>query len=288
MSHDESKHFLFDPISIGNCILKPGGKFTLISGPCVIEDEAHTMRCAEKLVSLKKTFDFNLIFKASFDKANRTSLTSFRGPGIDKGLEILNKVKQTFSIPVLSDIHEPAQAKQMGEVVDIIQIPAFLCRQTDLLVAAAQTNAVINIKKGQFLSPWSMKEAINKVRSAGNNRIIATDRGTTFGYDRLISDMRSIPIMKQFGVPVCFDASHSVQLPGAEKTISGGERQFIPTLAKSALAAGADLIFLETHPDVDKAKSDKHSVFPLDKLEGLLIQMQNLYHHIQNETSLCL
>ena len=190
-------------------------------------------------------------------------------------------------MPLLSDIHLPSQAKTMAEVIDVIQIPAFLCRQTDLLIAAGESGAVVNIKKGQFLAPWSMEEAINKVRSTGNERIIATDRGTTFGYDRLISDMRAIPIMQRFGVPVCFDASHSVQLPGGEKTISGGEREFIPILTKAALAAGADLIFLESHPDVANAKSDKHSVYPLDQLEGLLRQMQSLYHHMQQEPMLC-
>lgn len=278
----------FTPFNIGNFTLKPGGKFTLISGPCVIESELHTMQCAERLCELKEKFDFNLIFKASFDKANRTSIDSFRGPGVDEGLRILSKVKETFSVPVLSDVHEVSHIKKAQGILDVMQIPAFLCRQTDLLIAAGESGAVVNIKKGQFLAPWSMSEAINKVRSTGNEKIIATDRGTTFGYDRLISDMRAIVIMKQFNAPVCFDASHSVQLPGSHKTISGGERQFIEPLAKAAIAAGADLIFLETHPDIANAKSDKHSVFPLDKLEMLLPKLQRLYYLTQEDLIPCL
>lgn len=278
----------FSPFDIGNFTLSPGGTFTLISGPCVIESEDHTMQCAQALNELKERFGFNLVFKASFDKANRTSVDSFRGPGLEKGLKILQKVKETFHIPVLSDIHEVRHAELGAGILDVMQIPAFLCRQTDLLIAAGNSGATINIKKGQFLAPWSMQEAINKVRSTGNHKIIATDRGTTFGYDRLISDMRAIPIMKRFNVPVCFDASHSVQLPGSEKSISGGEREFIEPLSKAAIAAGADLIFLETHPDVANAKSDKHSVFPLDKLERLLPKMLSLYALMKEDLAPCL
>lgn len=256
--------------------------FAVISGPCIIEDEAHTLKCAETLVKMCKELGIPLIFKASYDKANRSSIHSFRGPGLDEGLKILEKVKKTFDIPVTTDIHEPSHAKAVAEVCDILQIPAFLCRQTDLLIAAAETKKPVNIKKGQFMAPWDMKNAVDKLISMDNDQIILTDRGTCFGYNNLVSDMRSFIIMQEFGYPVCFDASHSAQLPGGLGTQTGGQRQFIPTLAKAAVAAGAHLLFIESHPNPDQAKSDSTTVMPYDSLKRLLIELKQLHSLIQS------
>ena len=255
----------------------PFNNLTLIAGPCVIESEELCLEIAERLVALTP----NLIFKASYDKANRSSVTSYRGPGIEKGLKILQKIKKTFNIPVLTDVHSPLEAQEAAEVCDIIQIPAFLCRQTDLLVAAGQTGVMVNIKKGLFLAPWDIQHAIDKVTSTGNHKIILTERGTSFGYHNLVSDMRSIPIMKKMGYPVCYDASHSIQLPGGLGDRSGGEREFIPTLSKAAIAAGADLIFIETHPFPEKAKSDAASMLSLEALERLFPDLKSLYECIK-------
>lgn len=254
---------------------------SLISGPCVIEDEAHTLLCAEKLKEMVSAFDIKLIFKASYDKANRSSIHSFRGPGIDEGLKILQKVQSEFNLPVITDVHSPEEAKIAGSVCDMIQIPAFLSRQTDLIVAAAETKACVNVKKGQFLSPWDMKNVVEKLRSVGCEKIMLTDRGTSFGYNNLVSDFRSIPIMQSFGYPVCFDASHSVQLPGGLGHASGGERHFIPTLAKAAIAAGVNALFIESHPNPKLAKSDASTVMDLEDLKALLPVLQKLYDALQ-------
>ena len=269
-------------IPIRNFLIGQDQPLTLISGPCVIENEDHTLFCAEKLKAIAAPFNIQLIFKASYDKANRSSIHSFRGPGIDEGLKILQKVRRECDLPVITDIHSPEEAKIAGSVCEMIQIPAFLSRQTDLLIAAAETPAGVNVKKGQFLSPWDMKNVVEKLESAGCKKILLTDRGTSFGYNNLVSDFRSIPIMQSFGYPVCFDASHSVQLPGGLKNASGGERQFIPTLAKAAIASGANVLFIESHPDPKSAKSDAATVMDLKDLKELLPILQKLYEVVQN------
>jgi len=246
-----------------------GGPLFLIAGPCVIESRDHAFAMARQAKTVAAKLGLPFVFKASFDKANRSSGESFRGPGMKKGLAILDEIKRELDVPVLSDVHEPAQVDAAAEVLDIIQIPAFLCRQTDLLLAAARTGKAVNIKKGQFVSPREMGNAVDKVRSQGNERILLTERGTTFGYNNLVVDFRSIPIMQSFGVPVAIDASHGVQKPGGEGASSGGEREFIPIIARAGVAAGADGVFLEIHDRPDKAKSDRHNSFPINELEGL-------------------
>jgi 2-dehydro-3-deoxyphosphooctonate aldolase (KDO 8-P synthase) len=213
------------------------------------------------------------VFKASFDKANRTSLTSFRGPGAEKGLRILGRLREEIGVPVVSDIHEPAQAEMAADYLDILQIPAFLCRQTDLLVAAARTGKVVNVKKGQFVSPWDMEYAVNKLRGAGSERILLTERGSSFGYNNLVVDMRSLPVMRSFGYPVIYDATHSVQLPGGAGGSSGGQREFIPALSRAAMAVGIDGLFIEVHPDPSKALCDGPNSLPLAEVESLLKQL---------------
>lgn len=255
-------------------------KLTFLCGPCVIEDELHTLNAAQRLKEIFSEFDFNFIFKASFDKANRSSINSFRGPGLEKGLDILQKVKDRLHICVTSDIHLPSQAERAKKVLDMIQIPAFLCRQTDLLVEAAKTNLPVNIKKGQFMSPWDMKNAIDKVLSTNNRNIMLTDRGTSFGYNNLITDFRAIPIMKSFGFPVCFDASHSTQLPGGNISSSSGQREFIPYLAKAAVVVGTNAIFIECHPDPKEAKSDSSTVLAFEDLKKLLKEIEVIHHAI--------
>ncbi|HEO8420643.1 TPA: 3-deoxy-8-phosphooctulonate synthase [Yersinia enterocolitica] len=249
-----------------------GGKepFVLIAGPCVIEDEKLIMETAEQLKELTKKLNIPFIFKASYDKANRSSIHSFRGPGMEKGLEMLAKVKETFNVPVTSDVHEPAQAIVAAEVLDILQIPAFLCRQTDLLVAAAETGKIVNVKKGQFLAPWDMKNVITKLNESGNEQILLTERGSTFGYNNLIVDMRSLITMKEMGVPVVFDATHSVQIPGGNGTTTGGKREFVPYLSRAAAAVGISSIFMEVHPNPDKAMSDGPNMVKLAELEEVL------------------
>ncbi len=246
-----------------------GDKLTILAGPCAIESQKILNETAQGLKEITKELDINFVFKSSFDKANRSSLTSYRGPGMEKGLKMLQEVKEKYDLPIVTDIHEPSQAKKVSEVADIIQIPAFLCRQTDLLVAAGKTNKIINIKKGQFLAPEQMKSLIKKVEDSGNENIMITDRGTTFGYNNLVVDFRGIPIMKEFGYPVVFDATHSVQLPGANGTSSGGDRRFVPTLAKSAMAAGADVLFFEIHPEPDKALCDGANMVALKDAKEL-------------------
>jgi 2-dehydro-3-deoxyphosphooctonate aldolase (KDO 8-P synthase) len=245
-------------------------EFFVVSGPCVIESETHALFCAEFLKTLFESKGIQFIFKASYDKANRSSIHSFRGPGIEEGLKILEKIRNTFEIPVFTDVHSPEEAREAAEICAVIQIPAFLCRQTDLIVAAGNTGVIVNVKKGQFMAPWDMKNVVEKLESTGNYNILLTDRGTSFGYNNLVSDMRSIPLMQKLGYPVLYDATHSVQLPGGGGNHSGGEREFIPTLSRAALAAGANGIFAESHPDPENAKSDAASVIPFSYLPELV------------------
>lgn len=266
------------PVPVKDFFIGPNQPLAVMCGPCVIESESHCLRAAEQLKKIFEAQDIPLIFKSSYDKANRTSHRSFRGPGIHEGLRILARVKQELDLPVVTDVHSPEEAKVAGEVCDMLQIPAFLCRQTDLIVAAANTGAVVSVKKGQFMAPWDMSNVVEKIRETGNQKIILVDRGTCFGYNNLVSDMRAIPIMQRFQVPVCFDATHSVQLPGGQGTSSGGEREFVGILAKAAVAVGANCLFMEAHPDPAKAKSDAAVVLPFADLPLLLNQLNQLYH----------
>ena len=245
-------------------------RFTLIAGPCVIENEKICVKVAESLQRTCERLGITYVFKASYDKANRTSRKSFRGPGLDAGLETLAKVRAESGVPVLTDVHTEAQAAIAGETVDVLQIPAFLCRQTDLIEAAVLTGRIVNLKKGQFLSPPEMGQVVRKAVEAGGKRILVTERGTTFGYNNLVADMRSIPMMRRFGFPVIFDATHSVQLPGGGGNRSSGQREFAPVLARAAVAAGAEGVFIETHPDPDRALSDGPNMIPLAELPALL------------------
>ena len=256
-------------------------RLKLIAGPCVIENEALCLRVAETLVKACERLKIFYVFKASFDKANRTSGKSFRGPGIEEGLKVLAKVRSRFGVPVLTDVHTEMQTDVAGEVVDILQIPAFLCRQTDLIEAAVATGQVVNIKKGQFLSPNEMARVVEKARSSGGDKILLTERGTTFGYNNLVTDMRSIPIMQRTGCPVIFDATHSVQLPGGAGDKSGGQREFAPVLAKAALAAGANGLFIETHPKPDEALSDGPNMIPLGEMGKLLQQLLRVFEAVR-------
>jgi 2-dehydro-3-deoxyphosphooctonate aldolase (KDO 8-P synthase) len=246
------------------------GRLSLIAGPCVIENETVCLRLAERVKRLCVPLGITYVFKASFDKANRTSRDSFRGPGLEAGLKILAKVRAAVGVPVLTDIHAETQAAVVGEVVDVVQIPAFLCRQTDLIEAAVLTGCIVNLKKGQFLSPVEMGQVVRKAVAAGGRQLLVTERSTSFGYHNLVVDMRSIPILKKFGFPVIFDATHAVQLPGGGGDRSGGEREFAPVLARSAVAAGADGVFVETHPRPERALSDGPNMIPLADLAGLL------------------
>ncbi len=274
-------------VSIQDFKIGHGEPLAIMTGPCVIESEEHALASAEFLKDLLHGLGIHFIYKSSYDKANRSSFHSFRGPGLEEGLRILAKIKKELQIPVLTDVHTVEEAKEAGKVCDILQIPAFLCRQTDLIVAAAETGAAINIKKGQFMAPWDMGNAVQKVLSTGNKNIILTDRGTTFGYNNLVSDMRAIPIMQKFGFPVCFDATHSVQLPGGNGNSSGGQREFIPVLAKAAIAAGCNCLFMESHPNPTLAKSDKDSVLPFSELKELLSLLKQLYDLLQGAGELC-
>jgi 2-dehydro-3-deoxyphosphooctonate aldolase (KDO 8-P synthase) len=266
-------------ISIGD-----GNSIPLIAGPCVIESEAHVLRHAEKLKRLTQQTGVPFIFKSSYDKANRLSAKSYRGPGIKEGLKILKKVKKEFEVPILSDVHCQEEVKPSAEVLDIIQIPAFLCRQTDLVLSAAKTGRVINIKKGQFMAPWDMKNIVQKIESVGCQKILLTERGFSFGYNNLVSDMRSIVIMREFGYPVIFDATHSVQLPGGAGVSSGGQRQFVLPLARAAVAIGCDGLFLEVHENPDQAPSDGPNMVDFSMLEELLIQVKAI-RGIEKRTS---
>ena len=269
-------------VHVQDFLIGPKEPLAFICGPCVIESEEHTLMCAEELQKIFAPYPFSFIFKASYDKANRSSVHSFRGPGIDKGLKILEKVQKQLGLPILTDIHSPEEAEIAGSFCDMIQIPAFLSRQTDLIAAAGKTKAAINVKKGQFLSPWDMKNVVEKLVSVGCKEILLTERGASFGYNNLVSDMRAIPIMQQFGFPVCFDASHSTQLPGGLGNASGGQREFIPTLSKAAVAAGCNALFIEAHPDPANAKSDAATVMPFDALKTLLCQLEKLYDAVRD------
>jgi len=248
----------------------------LIAGPCVIESEQIVLDTAFQIAEIAKQVGFPFIFKSSYDKANRSSIHSFRGLGMENGLAILQKVKEKVQVPVLTDVHSVEEATQAGQVVDVLQIPAFLCRQTDLLVAAAKTGRVVNVKKGQFLSPWDMKNVVHKLVESGTKKIVLTERGASFGYNNLVVDMRSLPVMRGLGYPVVFDATHSVQLPGGGGTKSSGQREFIAPLARAAAAAGCDGFFMEVHPDPDSALSDGPNMVPLDKLKELLQQLLHI------------
>ena len=248
----------------------PGHPLLLIAGPCVLESAPLAREVATALQSIARRLGMPFVFKSSFDKANRTSLQSFRGPGLEKGLAILADLRQELGVPIISDVHEASQIQPAAEVLDIIQIPAFLCRQTDLLTAAAATGKPINLKKGQFLSPWDMRYGVEKIRSAGGRRILLTERGYTLGYNNLVVDMRSLPVLRALGCPVIYDATHSVQLPGGAGASSGGQREYIAPLARAAVAAGVDGIFVEVHPDPDNALCDGPNSLPLDQVEPLL------------------
>lgn len=255
--------------------------FQLIAGPCVIESEEMALAIAGKMKEITQRLGIPYTFKASFDKANRTSINGFRGPGMEEGLRILRKVKDTYGLPICTDIHEPWQAESAAEVADILQIPAFLCRQTDLLVAAAKTGKCINIKKAQFLAAWDMGNCLQKVRESGNENVMLCERGTSFGYNTLVVDMTGLRVMKGYDVPIIFDATHSVQKPGGNGTSSGGNRQYVEYLAKAAIAVGVDGLFMETHPDPEHAKSDGPNMVPLDEMEELLIKLKRVWAAVQ-------
>jgi 2-dehydro-3-deoxyphosphooctonate aldolase (KDO 8-P synthase) len=263
-------------IEIGSVRIGGNSPLVLIAGPCVIESEAHAMKMAEQISAIAAELRVPYIYKASYDKANRTSSTSYRGPGMKEGLRVLRKIADTFRLPILTDVHEAAQVAPVAEVCDVLQIPAFLARQTDLIVAAAKSGRVVNLKKGQFLAPWEMANAVEKAVSAGGEKILLTERGASFGYQNLVVDMRSFPIMAKTGFPVIFDVTHSVQLPGGEGKSSGGQPEFIEPLARAGVAIGVDGVFLEVHENPSKALSDGTNALPLDKLRGLLLRLVEL------------
>lgn len=263
-------------LTIGSVKMGGGRPLVLIAGPCVIESEDATLRHAERLMTICNGLGMPLIFKASYDKANRTSINAFRGPGMDEGLKILAKVKESLGMPVLSDIHSIEQVAPAAQLLDVLQIPAFLCRQTDLLIAAAKSGKVINVKKGQFMAPWDMRNVVGKLVDSDNENIILTERGASFGYNNLVVDMRSFPVMRSFGYPVVFDATHSVQLPGGQGESSGGQREFVETLSRAAVATGIDGIFMEVHEDPAAALCDGPNSIPLSELPALLKRLQAL------------
>jgi 2-dehydro-3-deoxyphosphooctonate aldolase (KDO 8-P synthase) len=263
-------------IHIENITLGGENSLCIIAGPCVIENEEIVFSIAQKLKEICKRIELPFIFKSSYDKANRTSLSSFRGPGLEKGLEILSAVKKKLDIPIISDIHSIEQIPPASEVLDVLQIPAFLCRQTDLIVAASKTGKPVNIKKGQFIAPWDLKNIIEKFISTGNNNIIITERGTSFGYNNLVVDFRGIPIMRSFGYPVVFDVTHSLQLPGEQGSCSGGQREFAEHLARAAVAVGVDGLFMEVHPEPEKALCDGPNMIKLDEVEAFLSMLRSI------------
>ena len=260
-------------VQIGEIVLGNTRPFTLIAGPCQIESESHAYEVADALAAMCRTAKIPLIYKSSFDKANRTSASAARGIGLAKGLAILAGIRERFGMPVLTDVHDATQCKPVAEAVDVIQIPAFLCRQTDLLIAAGETGAAVNVKKGQFLAPWDMANVAAKIAATGNQRILLTERGASFGYNTLVSDMRSLPIMAATGYPVVFDATHSVQQPGGQGTSSGGQREFAPVLARAAAAVGVAALFIECHPDPDQAPSDGPNMIALRDMPALLARL---------------
>lgn len=263
-------------VHVGSLTIANNLPFTLIAGPCQIESLEHALKTAQQLKDVCEKYNIGLIYKSSFDKANRTSIQTQRGLGMEQGLDILNEVKVKLGLPILTDIHSPEQCAPVALIADILQIPAFLCRQTDLLIAAARTNKVINVKKGQFLAPWDMRNVADKIASAGNEQILLCDRGTSFGYNTLVSDMRGLPIMAQTGYPVVFDATHSVQQPGGMGNSSGGQREFVSYLAKAAMAVGIAALFIETHEDPDNAPSDGPNMIKLDDLPALLHKLAQI------------
>ena len=257
-------------VKLGDINFQNDAPFVLIAGPCVLESYEHANMMCSKLLQIASELKIQLIYKTSYDKANRTSISSDRGLGIDKSIEIFDKLKKEFNVPIITDVHSVLECNQIKDHVDIIQIPAFLCRQTDLLIAAAKTKKIINVKKGQFLAPWDMANVIKKIEDSGNKNILLTERGASFGYNTLVSDMRALPIMSKFGFPIVFDATHSVQQPGGMGEKSGGQREFVPHLARAAIAVGVSAIFIETHEDPDNAPSDGPNMVPLKELKGLL------------------
>lgn len=262
-------------IQVGNITFSNDLPFVLIGGPCQLESMDHTIDLAGKIVEITKKLNIPYVFKASFDKANRTSISGARGVGLEKAMDIFKEVKKQFACPVITDVHEPAQCAPVAQVVDMLQIPAFLCRQTDLVVAAAKTGKPLNIKKGQFLAPWDMKNVVTKADQSGNMNVLVTERGVSFGYNTLVVDMRSLPIMaQQTGCPVVIDATHSVQQPGGQGTSTGGQREFAPVLARAAVAVGVAGVFIETHQDPDKSPSDGPNMIPLAELEGVLASLK--------------
>ena len=260
-------------VTIGKTETANNRPFTLIAGPCAMESRQHALEMSAALCEMTARLGLDFIYKTSFDKANRTSNSSPRGVGLSDALPVFAEVKETHGCPVLTDVHEPEQCAAAAEIVDVLQIPAFLCRQTDLLIAAGQTGKAVNVKKGQFLAPWDMKQVVAKIADTGNEKILLTERGASFGYNTLVSDMRSLPIMAQNGYPIVFDATHSVQQPGGQGTTSGGQREFVPALARAAIAVGVAAVFIETHQDPDSAPSDGPNMVPLDQLELLLSQL---------------
>ncbi|WP_299813195.1 3-deoxy-8-phosphooctulonate synthase [uncultured Roseibium sp.] len=263
-------------VSVGNVTFDNGAAFSLIAGPCQMESREHAMECAAAIREITDRLGISTVFKTSYDKANRTSLSGKRGMGMKEALPIFAEIRETYGMPVLTDVHAPDQCAPVGEVVDILQIPAFLCRQTDLLIAAANTGNVVNVKKGQFLAPWDMKNVLAKVTESGNPNVLLTERGASFGYNTLVSDMRSLPIMAATGAPVVFDATHSVQQPGGQGASTGGDRTMVPVLARAAVAVGVAGLFIETHPDPDNAPSDGPNMVPLKDLEALLKRLKAL------------
>ena len=269
-------------IKCGKLNISNKGPFTLIAGPCQLENEKHALEMASKLKEITQKLKIGLIYKTSYDKANRTSLKGQRGAGLKKSLPVFDKIKKELDLPILTDVHTPEQCEIVSKHVEVLQIPAFLCRQTDLLVAAAKTGKVINIKKGQFLAPWDMKNVIKKIEDSGNKNILVTERGASFGYNTLVSDMRSLPIMAKFGYPVVFDATHSVQQPGGMGDKSGGQREFVQYLSRAAIAVGVSAVFIETHQDPDNAPSDGPNMVPLSEMENLLRQLVEIDNLIKN------
>jgi 2-dehydro-3-deoxyphosphooctonate aldolase (KDO 8-P synthase) len=264
------------PVAIGSITIGAGHPLALIGGPCAIEGESFMLDVASRLRDITAKAAVPFIFKSSYDKANRTSIYSYRGPGLQKGLEILQKIKDAVGVPVLSDVHAVEEVKPAAEVLDVLQIPAFLCRQTDLVIAAARTGKPVNVKKGQFLASWDTQNIVEKVRSVGNDQVLLTERGASFGYNNLVVDMRSLVVMRSFDVPVVFDATHSVQLPGGAGTTSSGQREFVPHLARAAVATGCDALFMEIHPDPDHAPSDGPNMLRLENLPALLAQITQI------------
>ncbi len=270
-------------VTVGGIRIGGGEPFVLIAGPCVIEGERVTRRVAARLKEITAELGIPFIFKSSYDKANRSSLRSYRGPGLDRGLKILKAIREDFGIPVLSDVHRFEEIERAAEVLDVAQIPAFLCRQTDFVVEVARHAKVVNIKKGQFLAPWDVANVVRKVESAGNRNILITERGASFGYNNLVSDMRSIPILRGMGYPVVFDATHSVQLPGGAGAASGGDRAMAVFLARAAAAVGVDALFMEVHPDPDRARCDGPNSLALDSLRGLLETLRGIDRLVKND-----